>query len=518
MNFTSGLFLILFPITVFLYRRLTPERRSVLLLLSSLLLFLLGSPFSFCILMTVTLVSFLAARALAGADCGSENAIPGAEHGSEKAISGAEHGSENAIPGAKRASGKDIQKKRWRILLLCVVFCLGLLTIFKAVPGLPMPAGISFYTFQALSLCIDVYRGEFVFPNSLSTHALYLSFFPQVVAGPIERPKDLIPQLKAVRTAAKVPGRTSGITSEITSGRMTKDIQNSAVNNRNTGGFLLLRGYVKKCVIADTIAPVSDVLFANWESLSGPKVLAAAVLFAFQIYADFSGYSDIALGAAGLLGIRLTPNFETPYLSGSLREFWRRWHITLTRWLRDYVYIPLGGSRGGKIKTIRNTLLVFSLSGLWHGFSPHFVLWGFLNGVLVLLSPKSPQKGKQNSKGFALLSVVLTFLVVSLLWIFFRAPSIHAALGMLQALPFGWQNALRTLLTFAKGDPVTMVLILLAPLLLALLRRTPTDEPDSPYVPIKRLVAGYLLFLLILFCRMKQLSAGVDQSFLYFAF
>ena len=267
---------------------------------------------------------------------------------------------------------------------------------------LVLPVGISFYTFQALSYTIDVYRGDVRAERDWIGFATYIAFFPQLVAGPIERAHRMLPQFAAPRSFSS---------------------EEAVLGCRQ-----LLWGFVKKVVVADNCAPIVEQIFANPESSGGSALLYGTVLFAFQIYADFSGYSDIAIGAARLFGIRLSTNFDNPYFATSIPDFWRRWHISLTSWFRDYVYIPLGGSRKGKGKTFVNTVAVFSLSGLWHGANWTFVLWGFYHGLLFLpwcMGWLKRTKGP-DTRGFfeRVPAMLLTFLLVCIGWVLFRAESI----------------------------------------------------------------------------------------------
>ena len=456
MNFTSLFFLPLYGLTAALYPRLRPRHRTFLLLFSSWLFFLRESPASGVILLCMILLTFSAGIAMDSA---------GERSGLKKFL-----------------------------LVTVLALCLGTLGLFKYTGLFFLPAGISFYTFQALSYTIDVYRGRFPAEKDFPRFALYLSFFPQVVAGPIERPGDLLDQLRCER--------------QVTQGDF------------RTGGFLMLRGYVKKIVIADAIAPAADLLFAGTGGYTGPRVLAAAFLFALQIYADFSGYSDIALGSGRMLGIRLSENFREPYLAAGLRDFWRRWHITLSRWLTDYVYIPLGGNRLGRMRTALNTLLVFAVSGLWHGRGAHFLVWGLFHGLLLLLEDavRSVHKvrGKEKLSGAArVLLTSATFLTVSLLSILFRAPDLPTALAMYRALPLGWGGA-GELKTWIMGNVLSFIRMVAALPLLFLLRRVPDQKEVPP--DMKALAGGYLLFVLTLVSLFLNLQSGGSPAFIYFRF
>jgi len=267
-----------------------------------------------------------------------------------------------------------------------------------------LPVGISFYTFQALSYSIDVYKRKIEPTSDIVAFFSFISFFPQLVAGPIERATSLLPQMLRPRTfdyATAVDGMRQ-----------------------------MLWGFFKKLIIADTCAEVVNGLWDGLDGASGMNLLVASVLFSFQIYADFSGYSDIAIGCAKLFGVRLTTNFKVPYLSRNVREFWRRWHITLMNWFTQYVYFPLGGSRCSRARTIVNTIIVFALSGLWHGADWTFVLWGLYHAMLfvplVLLGVRSHKDtvaaGRLLPTWRELLAMLVTFLLVNFGWILFRAP------------------------------------------------------------------------------------------------
>ena len=284
-----------------------------------------------------------------------------------------------------------------------------------------LPVGISFYTFQALGYTIDVYRRKIEPTRDFVAFMAFISFFPQLVAGPIERAYNLLPQFLTPRSF------------------------NYA--NAVDGMRLILLGLVKKMLVADNCAGAVDTIFDNWQQLDGGTLLYGAVLFAFQIYGDFSGYSDIARGSGKLLGIELMQNFRYPYFSRDIAEFWRRWHISLNTWFRDYVYIPLGGSRCGKVKIIRNTFVIFLLSGLWHGADWTFICWGAYNALLfipLLLSGNNRNNmdtvavGRSWPSFKELLQMLLTFLAVTVGWVFFRAGSMEQAVGYITRIFTGF--------------------------------------------------------------------------------
>jgi len=288
---------------------------------------------------------------------------------------------------------------------------------------LVLPMGISFYTFQTLSYTVDVYRGDMPAEKHFGYFALYISFFPQLVAGPIERADRLLPQLKAEHTFDATRARSG--------------LRRMAI------------GYFKKIVIADTLAKGVDAVYNHLPGQGGLVLVIATVMFAFQIYCDFSGYSDIAIGCARILGIDLMDNFRAPYLAHSIREFWSRWHISLSTWFRDYVYIPLGGNRSGVWKQRRNLLLTFLLSGLWHGANWTFVLWGLLHGGLQvvenLLRGRFPKLGKHTELHGAL-EVLCTFTLVCIGWIFFRANNVQDAFYVFGHITDGIRQPLSYLL------------------------------------------------------------------------
>ena len=274
-----------------------------------------------------------------------------------------------------------------------------------------LPVGISFYTFQALSYSIDVYRGNIKPTRDIVAFFAFISFFPQLVAGPIERATNLLPQFLQKRTFSYEQGVD--------------------------GMRQILWGLFKKIVIADNCAMYVDQVWATYDTQSGSTLLLAAILFTFQIYGDFSGYSDIAIGTAKLFGIKLMRNFNNPYFSRDIAEFWRRWHISLTSWFRDYVYIPMGGNRQGLSRTVFNTLIVFLICGLWHGANWTYLVWGLYNVLLFLpliLLGKSKRYKDAPLARKQLPQMLLTFVLVTIGWIIFRAPSLSDAWGYVCAM------------------------------------------------------------------------------------
>lgn len=332
---------------------------------------------------------------------------------------------------------KETRKQNQKLLLLCsILINLGLLGFFKyynffidnfvtafsffgysfktSSLSIILPVGISFYTFQTLSYTIDIYRGRMKSTKNFFAFASFVSFFPQLVAGPIERASNLLPQFLKKRTFN----------------------YSEAAN----GMRQILWGLFKKIVIADNCAIFVNEIFANYDTLSGSTLLLGGVLFAFQIYGDFSGYSDIAIGTARLFGFNLMKNFSFPYFSRDIAEFWRRWHISLSTWFKDYLYIPLGGSRGGVKIKIRNTLIIFIVSGFWHGANWTFIIWGLINALYfipILLQNKNRDHLSIVAKGsifptyIEVYQILRTFLLTVIAWIFFRAEDISQAISYL---------------------------------------------------------------------------------------
>jgi alginate O-acetyltransferase complex protein AlgI len=331
-------------------------------------------------------------------------------------------------------------KKRKLLLIISIATNLGILGFFKyfnffvdsagiflATFGLDphapvlriiLPVGISFYTFQTMSYTIDIYRRKLKPTNNFIDFALFVSFFPQLVAGPIERAKNLLPQISTPR-------------------KMHRD-------NVLTGLNLVLLGFFKKVAISDSLSPIVESIFSSPAEMSSGQLLTGIYAFSLQIYGDFSGYTDIARGIALILGFRIMENFNAPYLSRNITEFWRRWHISLSTWLRDYLYIPLGGNRRGKLFTYRNLMITMFLGGLWHGAAWTFVIWGVLHGAYLsvhrmLLKGNKPDLLWPNSIGgwiVDFIKIFLTFHLVALTWVFFRAPDFHNALLYFKGLTY----------------------------------------------------------------------------------
>ncbi len=355
-----------------------------------------------------------------------------------------------------------------------------------------LPVGISFYTFQALSYSIDVYRGKIEPTRDIVAFFAFISFFPQLVAGPIERATHLLPQFQKKREF---------------------DYYTAVDGMRQ-----ILWGLFKKVVVADNCAVYVNQVFANSGSHSGSTLLLAAVFFTFQIYGDFSGYSDIAIGTAKLFGIRLMRNFNVPYFSRDIAEFWRRWHISLTTWFRDYVYIPLGGSRVSKAKVVRNTFVIFLVSGFWHGANWTFIVWGAYHALLFLpliLTGKNRKYTNQIAEGRYLPTLkevgqmLLTFILAVFGWIVFRSESIGQA----------WEVILGIMNSSLFAAPMMMVglkktmFVIFIMLLVEWMNRSKEHGLSIGNLPVwLRIASCYVLILMVL-----ELG-GNSQSFIYFQF
>jgi len=353
-----------------------------------------------------------------------------------------------------------------------------------------LPVGISFYTFHGMSYVIDIYRGNFKPVKSFVDYAVFVSFFPLLVAGPIERATHLIPQIQRPRVF-----------------QYEQAVQ---------GMRLMLWGFFKKMVIANTLAPIVDQIFSNYSHYSGSTLVLGAIYFSFQIYGDFSGYTDIALGVAKLFGFELLTNFKFPYFSRDIAEFWRRWHISLSSWFRDYVYIPLGGSKVGKLTAIRNTFIIFLLSGFWHGANWTYIVWGGIHalGFLPLLllgvnrrhSKEIVAADRRLPNFRELISVTATFVFVTLAWIFFRADTIGTAVGYLSAMRHG---------LFVNPTFKSFLILYIVPFVILdwNFRR---HERDLNIVPGKYKYARYAFYTLLLYINIAH--SGNNSSFIYFQF
>lgn len=417
------------------------------------------------------------------------------------------------------------EHKKTVLLLSALIASLGVLFLFKyfnfcslsvvrvlsyfSIPVQPvtlswmLPVGISFYTFQTLSYVIDVYRGDVKAEKNFLVYAAFISFFPQLVAGPIERTKNLLPQIKGAHTFNK--------------------------ENATYGLLLMAWGFFKKLVIADNLAVYADQIFDDVHYYGGFSMLLAAFFFTLQIYCDFSGYSDIAIGTAKLFDIELMTNFKSPYFALSIKDFWSRWHISLSTWFRDYVYIPLGGNRVGKIHTWINLLITFLVSGLWHGAAWTYVVWGGLHGVLQVLENALPFlrkrakaiKEQKLTKGPGVwISRFITFFIVMMAWVFFRAQSVSDGVYVLVHM---WQGITSPLAYITRGiadfDMTgTDILSLTVPIVLLFVYdyAALTGDPVKWLRGLDKKVRWGIYYLFIFLVLM--LASFNAQEFVYFQF
>ena len=406
------------------------------------------------------------------------------------------------------------KRKRKRLLWASLTVNLGFLAFFKYFNffidsfsslmhsiGLPandlslniiLPVGISFYTFQTLSYTLDVYWGKLKPETNLRNFATFVAFFPQLVAGPIIRASHFLPELRK-------PHRFSWL-------------------EFLPGLGQVLVGYFKKVVVADSLAVLADKVFDSPELYSPAMLILGVLFYAFQIYCDFSGYSDIAIGLARMLGYSFPPNFNVPYISKSFSEFWTRWHISLSSWLRDYLYIPLGGNRKGATRTYINLMLTMLLGGLWHGANWTFVFWGLLHGLYLVIQRLLTLVGQHMGwlrripKGLRSgVSVVVVFSFTCLAWVFFRAPDFATAMTVLQGI-FDIDalstTAIRHLFWIIKGLIVIVLLV--------------TGEIIYHYVPVKKTAARYPIITMLVYAALVLaiilLGTFNENQFIYFQF
>ncbi len=407
MLFNSIKFLIFFPIVSIIYFTIPQKIKSLWLLIMSYFFYMCWNPKYVILIATSTLITYYSGILI------------------EKV--------ESINSQKKKQHGKKI------VVILSIVSNLSILFFFKYFPfainnlnaglsifnisfNIPtfdilLPVGISFYTFQALGYTIDVYRQEIPAEKSLLKYALFVSFFPQLVAGPIERSKNLLNQINK---------------------------ENHFEYNRVKNGLLLMIwGLFQKMVIADHIAIVVNQIYDNYEQYTGVYLMFATILFAFQIYCDFAGYSNIAIGAARVMGFSLMDNFKRPYFARSVGDFWRRWHISLSTWFRDYLYIPLGGNRCSKLRKYFNLMVTFLISGLWHGASWNYVVWGGMNGSYQVIGDfikplRQTVSDKLNVRkecfSYRLLCKISTFILIDFSWLFFRADGFRNGCMMLKII------------------------------------------------------------------------------------
>ena len=414
----------------------------------------------------------------------------------------------------------DDRRIQRRYLILSLISNLGLLGYFKyynffsdsfvsllnqfgwsvhpVIAEVILPVGISFYTFQTLSYTIDIYRGKLEPTRNLIDYLAFVSFFPQLVAGPIERATNLLPQFTVRREFSK--------------------------SEASEGGRQILWGFFKKLVIADRMAVGVDAVYDNLADASGVSLLLATIFFAFQIYCDFSAYSDIAIGTAKMFRINLMRNFAYPYFSQSVTEFWRRWHISLSTWFRDYVFIPLGGSRCWAPRVCFNLMVTFVLSGLWHGADWKFIVWGAINGaalvvekVLMVQRPRSDVPGGENDIPAVSVFVRMgyTFVIICVGWIFFRAASVSSAwliLYRIASLPLTIADPASLVLDQAvrKGIGYLVVFVII---------EWGFRRHLHPIVVAKLPVAvRWTVYTIVIWATIKTMLVNAVNPFIYFTF
>ena len=362
-----------------------------------------------------------------------------------------------------------------------------------------LPVGISFFIFQAIGYVIDVYRNDIEPERNILRYALFVSFFPQLVAGPIERSKNLLHQLKSP--------------SPLTGSRLRE------------GLVMILYGIWMKVLIADNLATITNPIYGDYISYNGVMIALATMLFAIQIYCDFAGYTNIAIGSAKILGIDLMKNFAAPYCSLSVTEFWRRWHISLTSWFKDYLYIPLGGNRKGKIRKHINTFIVFLISGLWHGASWNYVVWGGLNGLIIIIESFLKGKNKYLSKVDRLVKMLITFVLFNVTLLFFRAPSLMQGIRMimysLQNVGL-WKLFNESIIVNSFGSEQLMWVMLLAIGILICIDCIEYKTGDSlSYLFQQKEIYRWILYLFMIFTLVVYgaYGDGYEQTkFIYFQF
>ena len=418
------------------------------------------------------------------------------------------------VEGKPYGCSSRVERKRKAIVITSIVINLAILAAFKyydffvtefaklfhisadgILLNVILPVGISFYTFQALSYSIDVYKRKIEPTMDIIAFFAFISFFPQLVAGPIERATNLLPQFLKKRAFD----------------------YNLAID----GGRQILWGLFKKIVVADNCAVVADQVFSDYANMPPSLLLVGALFFAFQIYGDFSGYSDIAIGTAKLFGIKLMRNFNMPYFSRDIAEFWRRWHISLNTWFRDYVYIPLGGSRTAKAKIVRNTFVIFLLSGLWHGANWTFIAWGAYHALLflplILLGRNRKYtgtiaEGKFLPRPKEFFMMLLTFMLVVMGWIIFRSESIGCAWQYIYGM-FGKDVIMAPYSFFAYGIKAGWFVVVM--LVVEWLQRQREHGLEISF--IRRTWVRFLIYYLIISFSICFGNFGENQ-FIYFNF
>ena len=487
MLFNSFSFLIFFPIVVFLYFVIPVRFRNVWLVVASYFFYMSWNAKYGLLIAFSTVVTYVCARLI------------------------------------EAASGMGVKKL---VLALCIFINVGILFFFKyltwlisewntllgteyALPiDIILPVGISFYTFQALGYTIDVYRGNIAAERNFITYALYVSFFPQLVAGPIERSGHLLCQL--------------GTPAGFDRGNAVRGLQ------------YMLYGYVEKVVIADNLAIIVDQVYADHGSYGGGILYLTTVLFAFQIYCDFGGYSHIAIGAAKVLGVDLLQNFRQPFFARDIKSFWQRWHISLNKWLVDYIYIPLGGSRCGRVRRRFNLMVTCLVSGIWHGASWHYVAWGAVNGLYQIVGEKTDPFYEKLAKavridtdgrGYVAVQRFVTFNLFVISLIFFRSVSISDSLQVFRSIIF--DNRFLDIFDISKWGiegiyPAQILWVVIAVILMFIVETIHESGKHISELYIMKnafsRIVVYYVVVLFLIVAVTQTFGRSASAFLYFQF
>jgi len=495
MQFNSVDFILFFPIVVIIYWAIPERLKNIFLLIASYYFYMCWNAAYGLLLFFCTLVTYIGAILIEKSRCRYSGKGSGLN---SRSLLGVFAAIIIAVLMYFKYCNFFIQNINY---LLGITGSRNYLSTFNIL----LPVGISFFTFQSLGYLIDVYRQNTQAEHNLIDYALFVSFFPQLVAGPIERSKNLLKQIKTSHSIN--------------------------FHNMQTGALMMVWGYFMKLVIADRAAIFIDRVFTEPENHGGSILICAVILFAFQIYCDFNGYTMIARGAAQMMGYNLMENFDAPYLATSVTEFWRKWHISLTGWFRDYVYIPMGGNRKGKTRKYLNLLAVFLLSGLWHGADWSFVLWGGLNGLYQIIEDFFKLNRNYNSENThsrsvqSIVSIVrclFTFILVDFTWLFFRAGSIGKSVSILKNLIHLSPVSLFDGTLFAQGldKPWFMVLIISIIILLVgdLLKKN--GLTFYKIVNSGLFIKCFLFIFLVLYIFVFGVfGAGYDVgSFIYFRF
>ena len=484
MTFNSIPFLIFYPVVLLLYFILPKKIRWIMLLAASYFFYAFYSPELLFLIIGTTLISWLCAKL-----------IDKTEKKGVRTLA--------LLTTLVTSLGTLFFYKYFDFLSESVFFGLSLFG-YSGDPillNLVLPVGISFYTFQTLSYVIDVYKGQVQTERNFFFYALFVSFFPQLVAGPIERPGNLIPQLKA-------------------DNKWDKD-------NAIKGVKQMLLGFFKKICVADLVAGAVNSIYNNPTEATSLGIVIATLLFAVQIYCDFSGYTDIATGCARIMGIKLMKNFDHPYRAKTIKEFWSRWHISLSGWFKDYLYIPLGGSKKGKFRHLLNIFIVFLVSGIWHGANWTFIIWGVLHAVYQIVGtltivPRNKLLSlvKLSEKSFvvSLVRRVNTFILVAVAWLAFRANSVSDLFVLVNRLFTFTGSGVVPTLDIMELDAVAIIMMIASIAVMIMMDNLIAyDGKDGSHAIVKSGAAFYFVWVIAVVWLLIA-SRDAQSSFIYFAF